>query len=277
MKKSSYLMKLFTLSACFFAAQPMHAMVQNVLDYIQTYRKPVEKTVDYLLLTPRLLTAQVQEDLEPARSLLEVYQNLFKWWMPFALQLATPGVLPKMLNTNMLNPDLFLGAIYDNNIGLIKSFIASGYDVNKNKGNALLYAAESGRLPIVTMLLQAGAHVNAQCGSGMTALIFAAQNVYPEIVKILLEAGADVTLADQRGRTAEDYVQINPADSDELKLDKSEIQKLLNFYRARQELTSMLHKRISAKQAQEAIETHATVPAEYRGAKDISGIIKGYL
>jgi len=46
MKNSSSFIKLFTISACFIAAHPAQAMVQNVLDYIKNYGKPAAEKTD---------------------------------------------------------------------------------------------------------------------------------------------------------------------------------------------------------------------------------------
>jgi hypothetical protein len=251
MKNSSNLIEILMISACFMAAQPSHAMVQNLLDYIKTYKAPVsQKSVDRLLLTPRLLKAQYQEPVFRYPFNLLEYSNPLKWWLPFAVQITVPGILPKMLNKNILDIDyLFTKATYHENVGLIQSFIASGYDVNRNNGRALLAAATVGNAVIVKMLLQ---------------------------------AGADVTLADyDEDHNAEYYARIRPTDSPEVQKNKLEIQRLLRFYKAKEALKpqvkDILPKPVAAHLTREDIEEHLKTSGSTAGAHDITGIIKGYL
>ena len=233
MKNSSYFIKLLTISACFFVAQPVQTMVQNALDYIQTYRKPIEKSVDYLLLIPRLLISDIEEAKKEgfyrrATALTALMQSL------------APGAYAMHLASD---PDSMELAIEKGKVGLVRGLITHGYDVNKENGKALKLA------------------------------IF---YIHPEIVKLLLEAGANVNfdmtnpLGKEKTRyimgMALGYFPQLPTDTPETTAKILEIQKILEEHKAKY-----------AKQAQEAIETHATAPAEYRGSKEIAGIIKGYL
>jgi ankyrin repeat protein len=61
---------------------------------------------------------------------------------------------------------------------------------------------------ITRLLIEKGADVNAQYGSGTTALIIAAINGWHEIIQLLLEAGANPKHTDAYGKTALDLAEI---------------------------------------------------------------------
>jgi uncharacterized protein len=65
----------------------------------------------------------------------------------------------------------------------------------------LLYAARDGRLPIVSMLITAGASVNLPDANGITPLLMAITNNHVDVAAFLLEHGADLQTADWYGRT----------------------------------------------------------------------------
>lgn len=58
------------------------------------------------------------------------------------------------------------------------------------------------RCKFIELLLQRGANVNCQDGSGRTALSYACEKGYMEAVKILVRNGADPEIADSWGNTA---------------------------------------------------------------------------
>ena len=73
----------------------------------------------------------------------------------------------------------------------------------KDKGSdALLEAARSGRLDVVTSLVLSGVNLNVTDEDGNTPLILAAEMGHLEIVTLLLENGADVTARNKSGATA---------------------------------------------------------------------------
>jgi ankyrin repeat protein len=61
-------------------------------------------------------------------------------------------------------------------------------------------------LEIATILVQAGAQVNARHLDGRTALMNAVQLGWTDLVRFLLDSGADVNLRDAEGRSVIDYV-----------------------------------------------------------------------
>lgn len=72
---------------------------------------------------------------------------------------------------------------------------------------SLMFAADSGVLPAVNLLLAKGANVNARDGGGLTALFYAvgAQDRGTQIVDALVRAGADLQARTESGETPLDF------------------------------------------------------------------------
>ena len=62
-------------------------------------------------------------------------------------------------------------------------------------------AAYSGQLPMVKLLLDAGADVNSQDHEGVTALSYASNRGDLELENLLLNKGADANVRDNAGKT----------------------------------------------------------------------------
>src|SRR5690242_878150 len=82
-------------------------------------------------------------------------------------------------------------------LGLVSLDFSSNLDrdakaLDDGVGAELYMAASDGHGEAVTLLLQAGADVNARSGQNASALYAAASNGHKEVVKLLLKAGADV-------------------------------------------------------------------------------------
>jgi ankyrin repeat protein len=88
----------------------------------------------------------------------------------------------------------------------VKLLIDNGADVNTKKkfggDTALKLATEYGNIEIVTMLIGAGANINAQDSYKETVIITASKWGHITIVKLLIEEGADVNDQDKNGHTA---------------------------------------------------------------------------
>ncbi|HTH77701.1 MAG TPA: ankyrin repeat domain-containing protein [Ramlibacter sp.] len=90
---------------------------------------------------------------------------------------------------------------------IARKLIARGADVNKAGWTPLHYAATSGNVTIIRMLLDENAYIDADSPNGSTPLMMAAMYGTPESVKLLLDSGADPTLKNQLGLTALDFAK----------------------------------------------------------------------
>jgi hypothetical protein len=90
-------------------------------------------------------------------------------------------------------------------LALAKTLIARGADVVKTGWTPLHYAATNGHIPVMELLLDESAYIDAESPNGTTPLMMAAKYGTPAAVKFLLEAGADPTLKNQLGLSAADF------------------------------------------------------------------------
>jgi ankyrin repeat protein len=98
-----------------------------------------------------------------------------------------------------------------------RKLIERGADVNKPGWAPLHYAATNGHLPVMELLLEQNAYIDAASPNGSTPLMMAAHYGTAAAVKLLLEAGADPTIRNQLGLTAIDFAnRANRMDSAEL-------------------------------------------------------------
>jgi len=79
-------------------------------------------------------------------------------------------------------------------------------------------AAYYGGVTTCSVLLHAGADVNAAAKDGTTALMKAAGNAKADVVAYLLSKGANATLKDSTGKTALDYAQAATIDDTIIKM-----------------------------------------------------------
>jgi len=90
---------------------------------------------------------------------------------------------------------------------LAERLIKKGADVNKTGWTPLHYAASSGHLTIISLLLENSAYIDAESPNGTTPLMMAAMYGTPAAVKLLLQEGADAQLKNQQGLTALQFAQ----------------------------------------------------------------------
>jgi uncharacterized protein len=90
---------------------------------------------------------------------------------------------------------------------IAQKLIKRGADVNKTGWAPLHYAASSGNLPIIALLIENSAYIDAESPNGTTPLMMAAMYGTPEAVKLLLQEGADPQLKNVQGLTALDFAQ----------------------------------------------------------------------
>lgn len=117
--------------------------------------------------------------------------------------LASPQTKVELRNGNDESP-LMLAAI-KGQMDLVKQLIARDADINKPGWTALHYAASSGQVAIMKLLLEKYAFIDAQSPNGTTPLMMAAMYGSPESVKLLLDEGADPSMKNQQNMTAMDF------------------------------------------------------------------------
>ncbi len=99
----------------------------------------------------------------------------------------------------------FLLAISEGVIGVVRSFIENGADVNHvdfNSIKPLMLAVRYGNEEVARLLIDSGADVNYADASGCSPLIWAARYGYAALAKDLLDSGANIEHLDVLGDSA---------------------------------------------------------------------------
>ena len=113
-------------------------------------------------------------------------------------------------DVNILNAkdeSLLMLAAFKGHQQLAEKLVKRGADVNKTGWAPLHYAASSGHLPIIAMLIENSAYIDAESPNGTTPLMMAAMYGTLEAVKLLLQEGADPTLKNVQGLTALQFAE----------------------------------------------------------------------
>ena len=84
-----------------------------------------------------------------------------------------------------------------------------GSEPNRQGWGALHYAATSGKVDVIKLLIEHNAYVDAHSPNGTTALMVAARFNHRPAAAALLAFGADPTLRNEAGLTARDYALKN--------------------------------------------------------------------
>ena len=117
-----------------------------------------------------------------------------------------------------------------NSVAMVKLLLANGATVDKPRTKTgrtalLVGSAYYAGVPVIKMLVDKGADVNAKADNGATALMLAAQNSKADVVEYLLAHGADAAAKDNKDQTALDYAKNapeTPIDIPDVKIDKDE-------------------------------------------------------
>ena len=90
---------------------------------------------------------------------------------------------------------------------VVNRLVARRAEVNKEGWTALHYASTGAHLQVMTLLIGAGASIDARSPNGTTPLMMAAHYGNAAAVKLLLDAGADAQLKNQLGLAALDFAR----------------------------------------------------------------------
>ena len=99
------------------------------------------------------------------------------------------------------------------NIETVTMLLEAGADVNakdsEHQSSALMWAAHEGHTDIMNLLIEHGANIDEQRSTGETAFWFTAQKGQLEAMKILVSHGADINVVGREGKTALDIASQN--------------------------------------------------------------------
>lgn len=142
-----------------------------------------------------------------------------------AVREPSPKVIKLLLKSPKINAEVrnakdesaLMFAAIDGQLEIAEALIEGGADVNKPGWAPLHYAATKGNIPMIELLLENHAYIDAESPNQSTPLMMAAMYGSTAAVKVLLEAGADPQIKNEQGLTAIDFAnRVSRADAAEL-------------------------------------------------------------
>jgi len=121
------------------------------------------------------------------------------------LLLASPKVKVEERNGNDESP-LMMAAL-KGNLDAVNKLIARDADINKTGWAPLHYAATTGQIEVMKVLLDKSAFIDAESPNGSTPLMMAAMYGSTDAVKLLIDEGADLNMKNQQNMTALDFAR----------------------------------------------------------------------
>ncbi len=121
------------------------------------------------------------------------------------LLLSTPGVNLDARSRNGDSP-LMLAA-FKKDLPTAQALIERGAEINRPGWTALHYAATAGSLPIVRLLLDHDAYIDAESPNKTTPLMMAARGGHRDVIDYLISQGADLDAKNELGLTAVDFAR----------------------------------------------------------------------
>ena len=158
----------------------------------------------------RSVKGLLQQGLDPNTPNAEGQVALF-----VALRHEAPKVVQALLahpdirvdTSNAANETPLMMASLRGNLEAAKLLIAKGAAVNRSGWTPLHYAASGPSLPLLELLLDRGAVIDAASPSRSTPLMMAAGYGAQEAVELLLGKGADVRARNDKGLSAADFAR----------------------------------------------------------------------
>ena len=190
-KKTVYGVVLIGFSSCFAGSyDDFFRAVQQ--DNADTVKQLLARGFDANTLDPKGNLALMLAIREPSPQVAMVLANASKVDLN---RLTEQGESPLML------------AALKGQFALAEVLVKKGADVNKTGWTPLHYAATSANLPIIKLLPENYAYIDAESPNKSTPLMMASMYGTAEAVKLLIDEGADMTLKNQQGLTAQQFAQ----------------------------------------------------------------------
>ena len=207
-RKSLYLIVLIGFNASFAGSyEDFFQAVKR--DDAQAVRQLLDRGFDANTLDPKGQNGLSTALREPS---LKVATMLIEWPKTDLNALSAQGESPLML------------ASLKGQLDLVEKMINKGADVNKTGWTPLHYAASTGQVKVISLLLENHAYIDAESPNGSTPLMMASMYGTAAAVKLLLEEGADPLLRNQQGLTALQFAQsANRPDSAEVLVNGSKV------------------------------------------------------
>ena len=107
---------------------------------------------------------------------------------------------------NRVGDSALMFAAQHGEVELVRRLIARGAEVNKPGWTPLHYAATTGQIAVIELLLENHAYVDAASENGTTPLMIAARENQVRAARLLVERGADPSLRNEAGLDATGYL-----------------------------------------------------------------------